>query len=325
MFYGADFRTVVENVSLEGEYGRQQGGGRAYVVKARTQYNYLYLTGLYRHYDVEYCNPYNRGYCEQLRFEDTPLEKSYRLFDPAYAGLQDFPMPKAEEGFLLDTRYQIDRQVTFTRVYIDLWRNLAWAADNVRFQGEVEYRPVFPVRLRFKQKLQMKNNPKVAGATRSVTVEPSLKAMLSLSNWDYLTAELRYGKVLLTPTAKYGDEVNMSGDFVSVQWEHNFSDDLNAELGVAAWTTRGMSQWTFEDIGIDFLEGQGLRWYAAVSDRVSDNLLVYVKCRHKVSEYPHTGLGGVEGIHYPGSAEPVRDFVARDERFDVALQVDLLW
>jgi hypothetical protein len=86
-----------------------------------------------------------------------------------------------------------------------------------------------------------------------------------------------------------------------------------------------MSQWAFEDNGIDFLEAQGLRWYAAVSDRISDNLLMYFKVRHKVSEYPHTGLGAGEGLHYRGSTEPVRDFVTREEGLTMALQIDLLW
>jgi len=324
-FYGADFRTVVENVSCEGEYARQQGGGNALVAKVRGQYDYLYVTVLYRHYDINYNNPYNRGYCEQLRFEDTPLEKAYRLIDPTYQALQDFPMPKAEQGFLIETRYQLSRQITFTRVYLDVWRNRAWAADNFRFQGEVEYRPVFPVRLRFKEKLQLKENPKIAGATTSFTMESGLRAMLSLTNWDYLTGELRYGRVLVTPTMKYQDQSSLSGDFLSVQWEHNFSDDFNTELGIASWMARGMSEWLFEDMGIDFVDGQGFKWYAAISDRLSDNLLLYLKVRHKLSDFPHTGLGNAGGVHYPGSTEPVRDFVTRNSRFDIRVQLDLLW
>lgn len=339
LYYGADFRTVIENVSLEGELamkpGTQDQAWRRYlpagatpkalVLKGRTQFDYLYVTAMYRRYDVGYDNPYNRGFAEQSRFEDTPLEKPYRLIDPAFAALQEFPTPKAEEGFFVDTRYQIGRQVTFTRVYLDAWRNLAWGADNLRFQGELEYQPVYPLRLRFKQKLQSKELPKLAEATRSFTTETSIRAMASLTNWDYLTGEVRLGKVLLTPTLRYTDQSSMSGDFVAVQWEHNFSDDLHGELGIAAWRTRGMSQWAFEDNGIDFLEGQGLRWYAAVSDRISDNLLMYFKVRHKVSEYPHTGLGAGEGLHYRGSTEPVRDFVTREEGLTMALQIDLLW
>jgi hypothetical protein len=86
-----------------------------------------------------------------------------------------------------------------------------------------------------------------------------------------------------------------------------------------------MSQWAFEDQGIDFLEGQGIRWYAALTDRLSNNLLWYLKFRHKLADYPHTGLGSTEGLHYQGSTEVVRDFVYRDNSFDLRLQVDLLW
>ncbi len=335
LFYGADFRTVVENVSLEGELAAQPlldsswlpGRTTAFagLVKARAQYDYLYVTALFRHYDIGYDNPYNRGYAEQLKFEDTPLEKAYRCIDPAYSHLQDYPVPKAERGFLLDTRYQVSRQVTITRAYVDVWRNLAWGVDNVRFQGEVEWRPVFPVRLRFKQKLQSKGLPKPALGTRSFTSETSIRAMASLTDWDFLTGEVREGRVYLTPTLEYGDNASMSGNFLAVQWDHNFSDDFNAELGVAAWMTRNMSQWLFEDAGIDFLEGDGVKWYLALSDRISDRLLAYVKYRQKISDFSHSGLGNAEGLHFPGSTEPIRDFLTRQDDFGISLQVDLFW
>lgn len=333
LFYGADFRTAVENVSVEAELALQRAtdsapgtaSPKAYLVKARTQYNYLYVNALYRHYDIGYDNPYSRGYCEQLRFEDTPLEKPYRLLDPAYSALQDLPVPKAEQGFLVETRYQISRQITFTRAYVDIWRNLAWGVDNVRFQGEVEFRPIFPIRLRFRQKLQSKGLPKTALTTRSFTAESNVMVMASLAGRDFLTAEVREGRVLLAPNPTYGDEASMSGNFLSVQWEHSWSEDFSTELGIGAWMTRDMSQWLFEDTGIDFLEGDGSKWYAAVSDRVSDRLLVYLKCRYKTSSFPRTGLGNSEELHYPGSSEPVRDFTYHENRLGVSLQVDLFW
>ncbi|MCI0474293.1 MAG: helix-hairpin-helix domain-containing protein, partial [Ignavibacteria bacterium] len=121
--YSLDFRSALDNISFEGEYAWQKDGGKAYLFQARAQYDYLYVMGLFRHYDVNYDNPYNRGFCEQLRFEDTPLEKTYRLIDPTYSLLQSFPSPKAEQGLYLETRYQISRQFTLTRAYIDIWRN----------------------------------------------------------------------------------------------------------------------------------------------------------------------------------------------------------
>lgn len=322
--YSTDFRSVINKVALEGEFAQQNKGGKAYILKAYTQYDYLNLTVLYRHYDVNYNNPYNRGFCEELRFEDTPLEKSYRLLDPSFAALKNFPMPKAEQGFFAEMRYQISRQITFTRVYVDVWRNLAYGADNCRFQGEVEYRPVYPLRLRFKQKIQLKETPKLTLGTRSLSLESSIRALISLSNWDYLTGEVRYSKALLTPTMKYNDEASINSDFLLVQWEHNFSEDFQGEIGVAGWRSGGMSNWMFEDNRIDFVDGDGFKWYWALSDRISDNLLVYIKFRQKWSQFPHTGLGNYEGVHYrDGTA--ARDFVNEDKRFEISLQIDFLW
>lgn len=324
MFYSADFRTVINNFALEGEVAHQHRGGSAYLLKGYLQHDLLNLTVLYRHYDVSYVNPYNRGFCEELRFEDTPLEKPYRLIDPAYAALQNFPMPKAEQGFFAEMRYQISRQITFTRAYLDVWRNLAYGADNFRFQAEMEYRPVFPLRLRFRQKVQLKERPRLVLGTGSLSLESSLRALVSLSNWDYLTGELRYSKTRLTPTLKYDDRASIDGDFVLVQWEHNFSDDFQGELGIAGWRSGGMSSWMFEDNGIDFVDGDGCKWYLALTNRLTDNLLVYLKFRQKLSIFPHTGLNGNEGIHYPEGMQ-VRDFVRQDRRFDISLQIDFLW
>ncbi len=324
LFYSAEWRTVIENFSVEGEFAHQHNGGNAVFVKARTQYDYLYLNALFRRYDVNYNNPYNRGFCEELRFQNTILEKPYRLVDPAYSALQDFPMPKAEEGIMLETRYQISRAITFTRAYLDIWRNLGSGTDNYRFQGEVEYRPVFPVRLRFKQKVQFKENKKQVVATHSMALESSIRMMLSLSNWGYFTGEVRFSKTRLTPTLRYNDEASINGDFVALQWEHNFSEDFSSELGVASWRSAGMSEWLFEDTGIDFIDGRGFKWYLAFTDRISDYLLVYVKLRHKVSQFPHFGLGNNEGVHYRDGGW-VKDFFSRDDRFDIRLQVDFLW
>ncbi len=195
----------------------------------------------------------------------------------------------------------------------------------MRFQGEVEWRPVFPLRIRFKQKVQSKGLPKPVLSTRSLTTESSIRVMASLSNHDYLSAELREGRIYLTPNVEYGDKASMSGNFLAVQWDHNFSDDFNAELGVAVWMTRAMSQWIFEDTGIDFLEGDGMKWYVAASDRISERLMVYCKARQKVSLYPRNGLGGDEGVHFPGSPDVVRDFIDKDNSFQVSLQVDVFW
>lgn len=324
LFYATDFRTAIENFALEGEVSHQYRGGSACLLKVRTQYDYLNLNVLYRRYDVKFVNHYNRGYCEELRFENTLLGKPFRLLDPAFTALQYFPMPKAEEGVMVETRYQISRTITFTRVYLDLWRNLAWGADNCRFEGEVEYRPVYNLRLRFKEKVQLKENPRTAFTTRSLSLESAIRALLSLSNWDFFTMEVRSCRTVLTPNLKYGDKASINGDFIAVQWEHNFSPHFSSELGVASWRSAGMSEWLFEDNTIDFVDGQGFKWYLALSDRVSDHLLFYLKFRQKVSEFPHTGLANNQGVHYADGSR-VQDFVTRDTQFNLSMQLDFLW
>jgi DNA uptake protein ComE-like DNA-binding protein len=325
-FWGADFRTSVSNLSLEGEYARQVNAGSACLFSARAQYNYLYLVGLFRHYDVNYDNPYNRGFTEMKRFEDTPIEKSYRIIDPTLVDMMYFPMPKAEEGIYLETRYQVSRQITFTRAYVDVWRNLATGLMNYRFQGEVEYRPVFPLRLRLKEKIQKKQLAKDVSPTTSLTYETSLRALASLPGWDFLTAELRAGRVELTPSLAYNSNTAIWGGFLSIGWQHNFSDDFNTEVGIAAWQTSGMSQWIFDDVGIDFLDGRGMKYYITASDRLSDFLLLKVKFRQKLSEYAHTGLAG-SGYqpHYLEPGGTVPDFNSLRNSYYVGVQLDLLW
>jgi hypothetical protein len=326
-FLGADFRTAINNVSLEGEYARQDKGGAACLLRAQTQYNYLYLTGLFRHYDVNYDNPYNRGFTEMHRFEDTPVEKTYRIIDPTLTDMMNFPTPKAEEGVYLETRYQISRQITFTRAYVDVWRNLAIGLNNWRFQGEAEYRPVFPLRFRLKQKIQKKQLAKDVSPTTSLTYETSLRTLASLAGYDFLTGEARIAKVELTPSVAYNSNTTIWGGFLSVSWEHNFSDDFTTETGIAAWQTNGMSQWIFDDVGIDFLDGRGMKYYITASDRLSDFLLLKLKFRQKLSEYVHTGLAGANsGFHFlEPDPEPIPDFTALRNSYYVGVQLDFIW
>jgi len=325
-FYSFDFRTALENISLEGEYGWQDKGGLAYLLKARAQYEYLYVLTLFRHYDVNYDNPYNRGFCEQLKFEDTPLEKPYRLIDPTFSSLQYFPSPKAEQGLYTELRYQISRQITFTRAYLDVWRNLAYGLTNYRFQGEIEYRPVFPLRFRLKQKIQRKNLPKDVLATVSNTYETSFRILASLSDRNFLSCEFRRGVVGLTPSMEYNSEKTLWGDFLGISWEHNFSDAIGLETGMAVWNCDGLSQWIFEDIGIDFLDGRGLKYYFVMTQRPANFLLLRLKFKGKYTEIPHSGVLEAENLHFQdGSLINMRDFVTHNDIYNIGLQLDFLW
>jgi DNA uptake protein ComE-like DNA-binding protein len=325
--WGANFRTVVDNISVDGELGKLSGGGWAHIIHSRLQYETVYFVLLHRRYAVNYDNPYSRAFSEQVKFDDSILEKEYRLLDPVYQQLTALPAPKAEEGTYLETRWQMSRKFTITRAYIDFWRNLAYGLNNVRCQAEVEYRPAFPVRFRVKQKWQSKNLPKVALPTKSTTMETTLRTFCALSDRDNLNIELRYGEVHLTPSTAYNSNAIMSGAYLSSSWEHNFTPTWDIKAGMASWRTDAMSQWIFVDNGIDFLEGEGLKYFISVSDRLSDNLQVKLRVMGKNTKYSYAGIYQPEsGFYYDGlPGIPVSDFDDNQERWQVGLQLDMRW
>ncbi|MDI6738885.1 MAG: helix-hairpin-helix domain-containing protein [Candidatus Edwardsbacteria bacterium] len=325
--WGADFRTVVDNLSVESEVGKLAGGGWAYLWQARIQYETVYLLGMYRHYDLSYDNPYGRGFSEQVKFDDTLLEKDYRLLDPTYMQLAQYTTPKAEQGTYLETRWQINRKWTLTRAYVDFWQNLAWGLNNFRCQAEMEYRPVFPVRFRLKQKWQVKNLPKSADPTQSRTYETTLRTFCALSQRDNLNVEFRYGEVHLTPSVTYGSNMLMSGGYIAANWEHNFTPTWDFKAGMASWRSDRMSQWIFEDAGIDFLGGDGLKYYVTVSDRLTDNLQLKLRARGKYTRNSYAGIYMPEsGYTYAEQlGTPVRDFTDARDLWQAGMQIDLRW
>jgi hypothetical protein len=325
-YLGTSFRTVYRNVSLEGEYVSQQEHGYGYVLKALVQFNTFYVIYMKRHYGLDFFNPYSRAFSEQSKFDDTVVEKDYRLLDPLYADLQDLPIPKAEDGHYFETRYQIAQNLTITKAYVDVWRNLAYDLDNVRIQGELEYRPVFPLRFRLKQKWQVKQLPKAILATTSRTQETTLR-VFALVAGDYLSLEVRYGRVRLTPNELYNGNLLMEGNYLDAAWEHNFSDFLSVVGGAAVWDAGSMSQWIFEDVGIDFLYGEGKKYYVTVKDRLSENISLRFKVRRKSTSYPHTGIYGSSNEYHYGDDVPVlvRDFTDVRDQLSYNLQIDVRW
>lgn len=323
---GMDFRTDIKNTSLEGEIAMMDTSF-AYTVRYDINFNNFYVRTAFRHYDLAFDNPYARPFSEQGRFDDTVLEKDYRLVDPIFTMLTEDPRPKPEEGLYIETRYRMTEQFTITKAYLDLWKTLDHNLFNYRFQGEVEYRPVFPLRLRFKQKIQEKNLYKAVAASHSVTSESTFRAFAILTNNDYLNFEARYGKVILTPTSGYVEDYTIDGSYVNVSLEHKITDYFSVISGIAAWKTEGMSQWIFEDTGIDFLYGDGYKYYISIIDRISDNVSIRGKISMKDQNTPFTGIYSLDNeLRYADSElTALHDFVDYQNIFNLNLQVDIRW
>jgi hypothetical protein len=322
-------QTVLGNMRFEGEVARQDNSAMAGLVRARWQNDWFYLLGAFRHYDIGYTNPYNRGFAEQTRYDDTVFEYPYRLNDPTTAQLADWPSPKPEEGVYVESRFQVSRQLTFTKVYLDVWRSLPYDFANYRFQGEVEYRPDWPIRFRFKYKLQEKTKHKDVTDTTSITQEFTFRTFFLPWDSDFFEVKLRYGFVELTPNPLYGDDRLMTGGYVAARWEHNFSENLSLLGGTTLWTTNGMSQWEFEDTGIDFLDGRGTKFYVTVKNALSDYLQLRFRILRKDTFYPRNGLyrpDPDDQYYYQGDPDsPVRDFGDHLTEYGIRCQLDFRW
>lgn len=323
---GIDFRTDFNNMSFEGEIAKQDNA-YAYVLRNDLIFANFYLKTILRHYDAGFDNPYARPLSEQSRFDDTAFEKEYRLIDPILSIITDDPRPRPEEGVYFETRFRITDKLTITKAYLDLWKTLDYYTHNYRFQGEIEYRPVFPIRIRLKQKIQEKNLYKVIHSTRSFTNETTLRVFALLSNNDYINFEARYGRVDLTTNAGLADDCIIDGTYLNASFEHRITDYFSVLGGVATWKTDGMSQWIFEDTGIDFLYGDGQKYYVTMIDRLSEHASIRAKASMNNQDVPFFGIYNpdTELKFENGDFIYMRDFAQYSHLFNLSVQLDIRW
>lgn len=302
--YSLSARTVLAGFCyFSGEYASQKNGTKAFILTSRIQKEFIYLDFIFRHYDLGYDNPFSRGFSEQRRFEDTEFEKPYRLLNPLYAYIQYDPVPKAEEGFYVETRYQITRNLTVTKAYVDVWKNLATGLDNFRSQGTIEYRFSYPMSLSVRQKWQNKKLQKTSFYSSSVTNETELKLRFFLENDDYLSFSVARSQVLLSQREGKGSSELISGYYLSGRYEHKFSEGFSILGGMDIWNGEEMSMWEFEDMGIDFLYGHGIKSYFAARQRINENIFVRLKVRHDLFYSPYYGS---EELYLDGNLPMVR-------------------
>lgn len=323
---GVYFRTSYKNAFLAGE-AAMQDSSYAYIAKAGVIFDNFYLRALYRHYEAGFDNLYSRPFSEQGRYDDTEFEKTYRLIDPLFTIVTDDPRPKSEEGLYVETRYRMTEKLTITNAYLDVWKTLDFNMYNYRFQGEVEVRPVFPIRIRLKQKYQQKYLHKDIVPTKSFTNETTMRIFATLTNNDYLNFEARYGKVDLTTSISYIENNFIDGTFVDCSFEHRMNDFMSVVGGYAVWKTDGMSQWIFEDTGIDFLYGNGDKFYIAYIDRLSEYLSLRAKVALKNQDFDFRGISSLDDQYryYDTDLMRITDFTEYNNLINLSVQVDVRW
>ena len=90
-----------------------------------------------------------------------------------------------------------------------------------------------------------------------------------------------------------------------------------------------MSQWEFEDTGIDFLDGDGTKFWVTLKNTLSDNLQLRLKFLRKDTFFPHNGFyrpDPEDQYHYQGSPdETVTDFGDHVTDYGIRCQLDIRW
>ncbi|MDD3235748.1 MAG: helix-hairpin-helix domain-containing protein [Candidatus Cloacimonetes bacterium] len=301
---GFDGQTVIGNTSIQGEYAELSVNGSdtklgddpmAYLASAYTQYENLTFLTLIRHTDVDFDNPYSNSFSEHERFDGTMLDGNvYSLTNSSIADLYlNGNQAQPEQGLYFETRYKFNNYFTIGRSYLDFTERLADHRRSVRFQSELELRPLFQISLRLRYKNQVNRFEDLADRGISKTNEYTLAARTFLSNRDFLELEYRYNTVYappylsITSLAQPGNndgtagQTLMVGDYIAANYTHNFTSSLKIQGSFLYWFGHGISHWDWEDMEIDFMGEKGSKAWVAISSRISQNLYMNIKFRNK--------------------------------------------
>ncbi|MCC6477061.1 hypothetical protein IT157_08395, partial [bacterium] len=191
--FGIDLMTVVKNYTFQAEYAELEHRGavlkvgddpHALVASGHAQWNSFTLLAVYRDYTIDYDNPYSRSFANYARYNGTTYEDEFYLATPTFAQLErNSAAPQAEQGVYLEARYQVSRPLLFVGE-LDNWTRVPDQADYYRWVGKLTYRPVWPVQLRMRQKLQGRWNSNPEQPAGFQSYENRLQLEYRLSRFD---------------------------------------------------------------------------------------------------------------------------------------------
>ncbi len=303
---GMDWMATINNTSFQGEYAELDVNGStfkpgddpsAFIVSSYTQFDNFHFLAMYRNYDLEFDNPYSRPFAESPKFDDTVFKKlTYGLNNTLLADLyNNSAQASAEEGLYLETRYQFNKYFTISKAYIDIWKRKSDSRRNVRFEGTLQFRPIHQLRFDLRYKQQIKRYDDTLDRSRSKVDETTFKIRSYLSNFDVLQFEYRYSRTLSPPYTLLTNPAEPSGadmaqantlfngDYVSCDYTHNFNKTLKVKGAIMFW--KG-NHWDFEDVNLDFVDDEGMKYWIKITSNIANNLFMSIKFKHE-RRIPH--------------------------------------
>lgn len=348
---GFDWGTILGNTAFQGEYARLitdkdanvfNNNPSAMVISSYSSFGNLYLLSLYRDYDLAFDNPYSRGFSEHEKFDDTILDKNpHTLTNPLIADVYlNSAQAQAERGIYFETRYRFNRYFTLNRTYLDIWERKSDSRKSVRFQGELDFRPIYQTSLRFKYKNQINRYDDDAERGVSQTDETTLKARFYLSNYDSIELSYRYNRVWMPPypylyndadahpEGSYESDTAVSGtnlihgDYIGVDYTHNFNANLKIQGAIMLWNGHGISHWDWEDMEIDFMGESGVKSWISLQSKISNNL--YLMLKYKIKRYNTLESEWRKWWNEPGDSDTANVF-SMVEKNETAIRLQLDW
>ncbi|MBN2828972.1 MAG: competence protein ComEA, partial [Candidatus Cloacimonetes bacterium] len=341
---GFDGMTLLNNVSLQGEYAEMTKNGEvtklgddpsAYLLSSRAQYDNLYLIVLYRDIQAEFDNPYSNAFGEKSKLDGTMLEDSYMLTNPMLTDIvSNNSQTQPEKGYYIETRYRFNNYFTLSKTYLDVFERYSDHRMTYRFDGGLEYRPIFPLRFQIKYTNQTNRFDNDADRQTSTVNRYTATVSASLSARDYFSLEYRYDTVwgppyvyLFNNADGYGynesaaGRVFQHGDYICVNYTHNFTEDLKLKGSFLYWDGHGISHWDWEDMEMDFMGAKGNKYWFTVMDRVSNNLFVSLKYKYKQYQSHSYEIRGFYNEPEYIDGQNYYEMVERDEH-SIRLQID---
>ena len=262
--FGFDYGFVLGNMSIQGEYGELSKGGdfftindepNAFVTSLYAQFDNLTFLALYRDYDLEFDNPYQRSFSNYQRYKTSIFEDGYWLEDPVYSYLNSGnPQPQSEKGMFFFTRYQFHRSFV-GYVNWDTWTRKADDAKYYRTVFTIDWRPVFNYRINIRQKWQERGAFDIFHPSPFDSRETRIRFRLRLSRFDQVELLYSRGYTTFSPRPRLTESVNPGasmkvGDIgspdetIGLSSTHNFSDKMTLKGGILF--IQGFL-WNFED------------------------------------------------------------------------------
>ncbi|MDC0145178.1 hypothetical protein OAI93_01100 [bacterium] len=332
---GVDFSSVIKNISLQGEYGALikywkmdslKTAPKAAVFSSYLQFDNFNLLALYRNYDLEFDNSYQRSFSNYQRYKTTIFEDSYWLEDPVYAFLYTAnPQPQAEEGIYITSRYQFHRNITGT-LASDHWTRKADEAKYYRTVAQIQWRPVFKYRVYIRQKWQARGAYDIFHPSPYYSRETRIRVKMMLSNYNELEFLYALGYTTFSPRPRLTDgpsgEDMVIGDIgspdktIGLSLKYNLNERFKIRTG--SLYIKGFT-WYFADNDFRIFDsdfGAFHHWvsiYGLINNAMSFNFKVSF-----TSDHPTTNITEAQTESGNWIANPW----VSNKQFDYKIQVD---